>query len=202
MPRAALTLSLWALVQAAPGAGGFAQAPPAVPSVVSEVLIQGGSESDRSFARRALGVQPGQGLSADALEAALAAVRATDRFRVVKGTLLPGAGGAQLKLELEAWPLLQAVSFRGDRPPSYRDQLFPEVRKRTTPGDFRIRRWVDFAQQKLRESGYPQAQVRISREAGDTRLVAEVKTGPAALVHTCTRWPASVRAARSGPRIC
>jgi len=126
--------------------------------------------------------EPGKGLEAGGLETALAAIRATDRFRSVEGTLIPGPGGATLTIKLDPWQPLRSVTFRGDEPISFRKRLFPELRKGIRPGDFRIQRWKEQAQQKLRDSGYPMATVRIWREDGGSRLVAEVLAGPATVI--------------------
>jgi len=184
MLRAAPTL-LWILVQAAPGAASFAQTPAVPPPGPTEILIQGGSENDRLFARRALPIPSGGSLPETELETALTMVRATDRFRTVRGYLEPGPTGPRLRIELEAWPRVKKLVFRGDEVLPFRKVLFPELRRDITAGDFRIRRWVDQAQTRLREAGYPQGIVKLWRESEGSVLVAEVQAGPPAQIREC-----------------
>lgn len=182
MPFSVLPALCLTLVQAAPGDGGAVRNQT---NTLAQLEILGGDESDQLFARHAVGTKPGAPFGAKELEEALAAVKATDRFRKVNGSLVPGTKGQTLHLELEPWPALASVEFRGTSPLPIHRGLFPDLRKGVRPGTLRLQRWMAQATQKLQLVGYPKAQVRYRLEQGDTRMVVEVQPGAPARIQAC-----------------
>ncbi len=192
MFRAALPALACILVQAAPGSGGVSlfEAQAFLP-----VIITGGNGDDRHFAQKAMGLDAKGRLAPEALESAILAIKATDRFQSVTGE----RDGASIRLHLAPWSPVSQVRFVGDEPFSFRKVLFPDLRGGVRAGDLRIKRWADQARQLLREAGYPKAEVAIRREANGERVVAEVHAGPPARIRTCevhgdledggTLWP-------------
>ncbi|HET8715491.1 MAG TPA: BamA/TamA family outer membrane protein [Holophagaceae bacterium] len=128
--------------------------------------FEGGTGDDRLIAERALGLVPGRPLPSEAFDAALEALRLTDRFRVAEGRLEPEAGGVAAVIRLEAWPPLEAWRFEGDPvPKSLRRGFLFELRKGLRAGDLRLEELRARAEGRLRESGYPDAAVAARREA-------------------------------------
>ena len=152
--------------------------------VLTELDVQGGTEDDRDFARAALGFRPGDPVDESGYRLALEAVRVTDRFQSVEGSLEEPTGGLLAKLRVIPWPGLEKWEIHAALPRALRKDLFLGVRKGIQMGDLRIQRWQTQAQQKLKESGYPGAQVTIRREDGGKRLVIAVDTGIPSLVRS------------------
>lgn len=141
-----------------------------------DLRIEGGTLDDQALARSAFGRPEIQ--DAAALAQGRAAVLATDRFRTV--TL--GAEGGPL-LRLDPWPGLTEVAWKCEGvPEALRKTLIPSLRRGIRVGDFRLEAWRLRAEARLREGGFPQAQVGISRQEGDRKMVVEVRPGAAALV--------------------
>jgi len=171
-----------ALVQAAPGGGTVV---PASNAGLVAVEVRGGDESDQLFARRAIGAKPGTLFGEADLQDALAAVRATDRFRKVEGWLEARPSGPTLRVNLDPWPALTELIFIGKSPLPTRKVLFPELRKGVRPGQFRLERWMAQATQRIQGAGYPKASIVFRRENGDSRLVVEILLGSPSVIRTC-----------------
>jgi outer membrane protein assembly factor BamA len=171
--RAALGCALLALVQA--GAQGVSTSTP-----LRTLRLEGGSEDDQRFARAALGLEPGRPVDPAAFRRALEAVRLVDRFQSVDGRLDPD-GTARIQLV----PLvpLAAWTWEGDAlPASFRKTILPELEKGQRLGPMRLEAFRALAEQRLREGGYPAAQVRAQVGEGGRTLRLAVALGPAALI--------------------
>lgn len=179
-----MTRILVRLALVAWGAAGCLAAPPQGSTQEwVEVQFQGGSVDDRVFARAAFGRHAVATFDQAAFARGFAALVATDRFRTVENP--PGALHAgTVALRLDPWPALRGWSWEGDPVPvRVRRRLFPELSKGVRLGSLRLESWRQAAQQRIRQEGHPQATLQVRREAGDTRLVFEVRLGPPALVH-------------------
>jgi len=161
---------------------------PSIPSTADRTLaaveFQGGSLDDQSFAAAAMGLEAGKPVGDDGFLLALTAVRATDRFRSVDGTLAEELRGLVARVRLDPWPAIESRELQGDLPRALRKNLFTGMHKGGRAGDLRMQRWQVEAEQRLREAGYPEARVRIDREEGGARLVIHLEPGPAALIRT------------------
>ena len=160
-------------------------APPASlpqPDLLLGVEFQGGSEDDVAFARVASGLAPGAPLTDPAFQTALAAIRLTDRFRKVEGSLLAGPDGVRAQVRLDPWPTLAHVVWRGDaRLPGVR-KLIRGLRAGMRPGALRLDVWTQDLQARMVEAGYPEARVQWSREHGDQDVVIAITAGQGTLV--------------------
>lgn len=140
-------------------------------------LRKGGSPDDRAYAAAAAGLAPGA-LDSAALALALESLRATDRFSDVahRWELLPG--GRHLRVLLTPWQPLTHWTWEGD-PLDAKQQrlLFTEVRKGARPGALRMEAMRYRAEQKLRETGHPEAKVTLSRIEAAGRLVIRIQLG-------------------------
>jgi outer membrane protein assembly factor BamA len=175
-------VGLCLMAQAAFGQGA---AMPSNPIPVLETIeLTGGSKDDHSYATAALGFIAGDSVGQEAFQLALEAVRATDRFRVVEGSLEDGPAGQVAIIQLEPWPEIQSREFRGNLPKKFQRGLFTGMHEGGRAGDLRIQRWQSEAEQRLKDEGYPTPSVRVLREEGGARLVIQVDVGPPALVRT------------------
>ncbi len=175
--RAALGCALLALVQA--GAQGVS-----TPVPLRAVLLEGGSGDDQQFARAALGLSLGRTVDEAGFRKALDAVRLVDRFQSVDGRLDPD-GTAHVRLV----PLvpLATWSWAGDPlPPSFRKTVLPELGKGQRLGPQRLEAFRTLAEQRLREGGYPKAEVRAQSGEGGRTVRFQVALGPAALIPSAT----------------
>ena len=172
--------SALALLLASAGAGlCSAQAPSTAPAFRA-IRFEGGSADDRLFALKALGLQPGQPCAPQDFDAALQALRLTDRFKAAEGALSSSTGEALI--HLEAWPPLRTWRFEGDAiPKALRRNFLFELRKGLRVGDLRMEELRSRAQNRLQEGGYPAASVAARRE-GDASLVFTLSLGAPALV--------------------
>jgi outer membrane protein assembly factor BamA len=187
-------VGLLLVAQAAPGqpapgpapeqAAPVQAAPEPAPRTLEALSLEGGSGDDQAYARAALGLKVGDRMTAADFQRALAAVRVTDRFREAAGTLEETAGGVRAQVRLDPWPAVQEREWRGDLPKSMRKGFFAGMHRGSQAGDLRIARWQSEGERRLREAGYPEAKVRISREQGGARLVLQVDIGRPALVRT------------------
>ena len=174
--------SVLALLLASAGAGLAAQE--AAAPALAAVRFEGGSGDDRLLALRALGLQPGKPLAQADFDAALQALRLTDRFKTADGRLAPEASGVAAVIRLEAWPPLRAWRFEGDAvPKALRKNFLFELRKGIRVGDLRLEDLRARAEQRLQEGGYPDAKVAARRE-GDAGLVFTLALGAPALVRS------------------
>lgn len=172
-PRAALGCSLLAL---APLVGQEA----ASARAVTAIRIEGGSADDQRFAQAALGLKPGQMVDAAAFQQALAAVRLVDRYRTVEGTF---GGNGEVLLRLD--PLLPMDTWRweGDPlPADLRKTLLPEVRKGQRLGPQRLALLERSVEQRLREAGYRQADVKAVVDEGGRQLHLILSLGAPRLI--------------------
>ena len=180
--------SLIGMLLIAPSA--FSQVPsvPAIPTVagrtLSAVEFTGGSQDDQTYASAALGLEAGKPVGEEGFLLALTAVRATDRFRAVRGVLEETTKGLVAKIELEPWPAIKKREIRGELPRALRKGLFTGMHKGGRAGDLRINRWQKEAEQRLQEAGYAEARVRIDREEQGVRLVIHIELGRPARVQS------------------
>nr|WP_320133717.1 BamA/TamA family outer membrane protein [uncultured Holophaga sp.] len=165
------------LLVAALGPALTAAAPP-VPGGPPRLQITGGSQDDESFARLAAGLPADREAEPEELERALAAIRATDRFRTVTGELWEGV----CRVRLEPWPALESWTWTGDCPKALRKRLIPELREGIRPGEVRLEGWRSRGEAFLRSSGYPQARLSLVREEGGRHLVIRVEPGAPARI--------------------
>ncbi len=146
------------------------------------VDIQGGSEDDRRFAQAALGVRPGMVVDEPQVALGLKAVRLTDRFREVRGGLEASPQGPVVRVDVFPWQALKAWRQVGAFPIPFKKDLFPGLRKGMRVGDARLEQFRQVAEIRLRESGYPKAQVLAHRTEDGAGLNFELKPGPPDLV--------------------
>lgn len=171
------------LAVAAPGPlQAQAPAPPPAPAARAAplvLLLEGGTRDDLAYARAAAGAPT----DAAGLATAVEAIRATDRFREVAFTP-PGPEGGPVRIRLQPWPSLTGWTLEddggGEGPEARR--LFPELRRGIRAGEARRRAWRDRAEEVLRASGFPLAQVAVSEEEGGARLAFRIRRGPPARV--------------------
>lgn len=175
-------VALWLTAQAA--FGQEAATPPLPERTLSGIEIAGGSKDDRAYSEAALGLLVGDPVGPESFQVALNAIRATDRFRVVEGSLEEQPGGLMARIRLEPWPEIEKREFRGNLPKKLRDGLFTGMHQGGRAGELRLQRWQAEAEQRLREAGYPSPSVRILREEGGARIIIQVETGAPALVRT------------------
>jgi outer membrane protein insertion porin family len=170
--RAVLGIGLLAL---APASGQEARS-----RVLTAIRIEGGDVDDRRFAAAALGLRPGQAVDDAAFQQALSAVRLVDRFRTVEGHLL--ADGV-VQLRLDPLPPLKTWRWEGDPiPRPLVKTLLPELRKGQRLGEQRRTVLTGLAEQRLRESGYPTAQVGAVLEQGGLHLRLTLTLGAPSLI--------------------
>ncbi len=175
--RAALGCALLTLVQAG-AQGASSSASP----LLRAVLVDGGSGDDQQFARAALGLTPGHPVDEAGFRKALEAVRLVDRFQSVDGRLDPD-GTAHVRLV----PLvpLATWTWAGDPlPSSFRKTILPELEKGQRLGPLRLEAFRALAEQRLREGGYPKAEVAARPGEGGRTLRFLVTLGPPALILT------------------
>ncbi len=154
------------------------EAPSARP--VTAVRVEGGDADDRRFAEAALGLKPGQMVDPATFQQALAAVRLVDRYRMVEGSL--GANG-EILLRLEPLVPVAAWRWEGDPlPADLRKSLLPELRKGQRLGPQRLAVLERSAEQRLREAGYRQADVKAMVEAEGRQLKLVLSLGPPRLI--------------------
>ena len=147
-----------------------------VPNLI-RVEFRGGSEDDHRFAEMALGLRPGVPVDEDRLALGLTAVRMTDRFLDVRGHLEETPGGRVARIELVPLPGLKGWTLVGGLPIPVKRNLFLGLRQGMRVGDLRLEQFRQLAEARLRESGYPQAQVRAQREGDAARLRFEIQAG-------------------------
>jgi outer membrane protein assembly factor BamA len=175
------------LLAGAPAAGGV----PAASPTLSRVDYLGGSEDDLAYARMAGALAEGGPLGPDAFPLALAAIRRTDRFRRVEGSLTLTEQGTVARIQLDPWPVLEQLTLEG----AAKSEM-SGLRVNRPLGDQRLEVWRRQFQTRLREAGYPQAQVSCERTLGDRGLRVFVQKGAPALV---TRVEVSGRTAPYSP---
>jgi outer membrane protein assembly factor BamA len=163
--------------QAPPPRQSQAQAPAQGPGLHLE--FSGGTPDDQAFARAAAGIVRGL----PALEGALAAIRATDRFREVSA-LDPGPGEGRIGIRLVPWPALQGWTLEDDGAAEAPDprRLFPELRRGIRAGQARRASWRARAQEMLRAAGFPAAEVAIRDVDGGARLAIRIQRGAPARI--------------------
>jgi outer membrane protein insertion porin family len=144
-----------------------------------DISLQGGTADDQAFARLALGLRVGMDVDPGALDALLEAVRATDRFVAVAGRYTQVGGGLGLALTLDPLPRCRSVRWEG-LPTELRRLIPSDLRANTVLGPRRTARAMAQVEQGLREWGYPQGRVTLSRPDGD--VVFQVQPGPPDLI--------------------
>ncbi len=162
--------------------GSAAQAPvaPGQGRVFQGFLWEGGSEDDRGFAAMASGLVKGKPIPALPFDRVLEAIRATDRFSSVDGSL--GADGLA-RVRLRPWSKLESWVWRGDAlPQKQKAKLFPDLKKGQPIGDLRLEEWRRIAEARLRDEGHPQARLSIERGKSEARLTLKLELGVASLV--------------------
>lgn len=115
-----------------------------------------------------------------AFQQALAAVRLVDRYRTVEGTF---GGNGEVLLRLD--PLLPMETWRweGDPlPADLRKTLLPEVRKGQRMGPQRLAFLERSVEQRLREAGYRQADVKALVDGGGRQLHLVLSLGAPRLI--------------------
>ena len=144
------------------------------------VRVEGGGEDDRRFAEAALGLIPGEAVDAAALQRALAAVRLVDRYRSVEGDM---GGDGILRLRLDPLAPVAEWTWAGEPVPAeLRRDLLPELRKGQRLGPQRQAALAVLATHRLREAGYPSAQVSFQAAEGGRKVQVTVVLGSPALV--------------------
>ncbi len=164
--------------------GSAAQAPsPMGPGRAFQGFIwEGGSPDDRGFAEMASGWVKGKPFSAVQFDLVLEAIRGTDRFESVNGTL--GADGIA-RITLRPWARLQSWVWQGDPlPAKTKTLLFPDLRKGQPLGALRLEEWRRIAEARLRDDGYPQAKLATERDASGAHLILKLQLGAASLVRS------------------
>ena len=141
---------------------------------------EGGSADDRGFAEMASGLVKGKPYPDLHFDLVLQAIRATDRFRSVDGTL--GADGTA-RIRLQPWAPLQSWVWQGDTlSKKTKILLLPDLKRGVRLGDLRLEEWRRIAEARLRDEGYPQARLAVERDASGARLNLKMELGVASLV--------------------
>src|SRR5512141_865505 len=180
--RAARASALIASVVTLGTSGSAAQSAPAprLGSAFQGFLWDGGSADDHGFAEMASGLEPGKSYPDLQFDLVLEAIRATDRFQSVAGTL--GADGIA-RIRLQPWPPLRSWDWRGDAlPKKTRLLLFPDLKKGMPLGNIRLEEWRRVAEAQLRNEGYPEAKLATQRDATGAGLSLTVALGHANLI--------------------
>lgn len=143
-----------------------------------ELRIQGGTPDDQALARSAFG-RPSP-VDGAALSQGKAAILATDRFRGVTAEIKDGP-----VVQLDPWPSLAEVLWRSEGlPKALRKTLMPSLRPGIRVGNQRMEEWRQRAEVHLREAGYPEALVAMSRQDGDRKITVEIRLGLPALIQS------------------
>ncbi len=145
--------------------------------------FRGGSEDDRRFAAAALGLRSGTPADEGQLALGLTAVRMTDRFLEVRGTFEHEPDGVVARIDLVPMPGLKGWTLVGSLPLPVQKDLFIGLRKGMRIGDLRLEQFRQVAEFRLREAGYPRAEVRAHREA-PALLRFEIQPGGPALIRS------------------
>ena len=182
-PTLRLLLALLVLCAPQPAAALGGGVPPgaapgqAAAEVIRQVRFTGGSPDDVAFAQAAGALSIGSPAAEGPFQVALAAIRKTDRFRTVEGRLGSGPQGVTAEISLDPWPPLDHVTVEGVP----RGQV-TGLRLRLPVGSHRLEAWRVQFEARLRESGFPAAQVRCERVFQGRGLVVKVVKGKPALV--------------------
>ena len=143
-----------------------------------DLRVQGGTFDDQALARSAFGRPPL--LDEAALAQGKAAILATDRFRSVTVELKDGP-----LVQLDPWPSLVEILWRSEGvPKALRKSLMPSLRPGIRVGNQRMEEWRQRAEVRLREAGYPEAQVAMSRQDGDRKIGVDIRLGSPALIQS------------------
>ncbi|MBL0212048.1 MAG: BamA/TamA family outer membrane protein [Holophagaceae bacterium] len=162
------------------GAAAQVAVPPEREPVFQGFVWEGGTADDRSFAEMASGLVKGALRKELQFDRALEAIRATDRFKSVEGSL--GADGTA-RIRLQPWAPLQSWNWQGDAlPKKTKSLLLPDLKKGMRLGDLRLEEWRRLSESRLRDEGYPQARLAAGRDASGERLVLKLELGPPSLV--------------------
>jgi len=147
---------------------------------VTSIRVVGGDEDDRRFAEAALGWKAGQAVDPAGFPQALAAVRLVDRYRTVDGTF---GGNGEILLRLEPLAPVAGWRWEGDPlPGDLRKTLLPDLRKGQRLGPQRLAALERGIEQRLREAGYRQADVKATVEAEGRQLRLALTLGPPRLI--------------------
>ncbi len=179
---AARASALIAIILTTGAGGSAAQAilPPSPEPSFRGFLWEGGSADDRGFAAMASGLVTGRPYPDLHFDLVLGAIRATDRFRSVDGTI--GADGTA-HIRLHPWAPIVSWGWQGDTlPKKTRILLLPELRKGMRLGDLRLEEWRRIAEARLRDEGYPKARLTVDRDASGAHLNLKLELGTASLV--------------------
>lgn len=158
-----------ALLALAAAGGVWASGP--APKVL-DIRYDGGSRGDQAFAAAAAGLAPGVLDPAD-LALALDSIKATDRFSAVGSRWEDLPGGRRLRIQLSPWQPITRWDWEGDTlDERQRQALFQDLRKGARPGALRLEAMRARAEQKLRDSGHPEARLTVTRaeSAGPLRI--------------------------------
>ena len=161
-----------------------AASPPQAPPVFQGFLWEGGSADDRAFAEIASGLVRGKALdSSGSFALALEAIRATDRFLSVTGTLEEGPLGPVAHIRLNPLAPLRNWDWQGDKlPKKMQILLLPDLQKGLLLGPQRTEDWRRQGEAHLRDQGYPQARLSLSPNESGSRLAIRVELGFSYLV--------------------
>jgi outer membrane protein insertion porin family len=173
---------LTAMLVPAAGLMGAGLAAASEPAALTALVLQGGGEDDQAYARVAAGLLEGAPLGEADFQTALAAIRATDRFRTVDGRLLAAVAGRRAEIRLDPWPKLESVIWQAPLPKAFLKTLPPGLRTGARVGDLKLEAWRRQAQIRLREGGYPEGRVAVARSAQDRALTLTVTPGRPTLV--------------------
>ena len=144
--------------------------------------IQAEQKDDVYFAQVAAGFLVGVPLTEYDFQTSLDAVKLTDRFRSVEGSLVPGVDGVIAKVQVDSWPVIKHIVWCGDAQSSAVKRHIRGLRVGMRPGNIRLVSWSRELQSRLIEAGYPDASVSWAREYDDKRLIVTVKTGMGVLL--------------------
>lgn len=143
------------------------------PGRSSPVVMEGGTLDDQALALAAAGYRQGEMVSEARLAVMLEAIRATDRFRSVTGSLLKGGA----RILLDPWPRLEGWTVQG-QVKEVRQEMFRGLRKGLILGDQRLEQFRVKAEEMVRNAGYRKANISCWREDEDRRVRFEIEPGP------------------------
>ena len=148
------------------------------PGALSGLRVEGAEPADARLIRAAFGLRPDQPLDAATLERGLAAVRRVDRFLQVEGRL----EGTTAVVRVVPLQPLRTLTYQSPLGASATRGLFPGLHPGVRAGDLRLQAWQAAATQRLQDTGYPTAAVRLTRQGAGEALTVTVTPGPPALI--------------------
>ena len=144
--------------------------------------IQAKNPDDIIFAKAASGLVVDTPIDESILQTSIAAIRLTDRFKTVTGQLLPKSNGVIASIVVHSWPAVKDIKWLGDAQTKIAKKLIHSLRPGMHLGNEKLTAWSLELQNKLIESGYPEAKVFWTRAQYDQLLNVTIILGTANII--------------------